>query len=117
MANFKVGQRVRRIAGGAEPTIKDATPSLPLGAEGTVVWGPGRICPCNAPGLEYIGYVVVYDLYPSGRRSADACDNGYAAEPYTIAPLTDPLADAFIERIKNLKPYEEPVAPKQRERA
>jgi hypothetical protein len=33
----------------------------------------------------------------------------FAMYPYQLAPLTDPGADAFIERIKKLKPYDEPV--------
>jgi hypothetical protein len=34
--------------------------------------------------------------------------------PEALAPLTDPKADAFIEGIKKLKPYEEPKVVKER---
>jgi hypothetical protein len=47
----------------------------------------------------------------------DARLSGYSHETVgfkfdALAPLTDPKADAFVESIKRLKPYEEPTAPK-----
>ena len=79
MATFKVGQRVRIVYS---------------------KWG-----------LE--GRETIIHRIPSLRADSD-CDffldgERWAANFSSLAPLTDPGADAFIERIKKLKP--EPVVP------
>jgi hypothetical protein len=73
MATFKVGQRCKYVSG-------LLSPKLPIGAEGTVA------------GFNSFGYTVNFDLY----------EDGWEVYSTSIAPLTDPGADAFIERIKRL---------------
>jgi hypothetical protein len=94
MANFKVGQRVKKVRYlmPEDRVALDPSP-VPLGAEGTVMNGPA-----------ILGCIRIrYDRYKSAHPSGT-----YSDHAYQLAPLTDPGADAFVERIKNLKPYEEP---------
>lgn len=101
MATFKVGQRVKKIRHRL-PSEPDYDPRqvyiVPLGHEGTVL------------GYAADGDVrVTFDNFqlPSW---ADCVE----CRPGQLAPLTDPLADAFVASIKRLKPYEEPkVAPRK----
>ena len=82
MTTFKPGQRVKRIAQGVI--------NVPIGSIGTVTDAVG-----------YSGDVgVKWDSWSGDTR---------CFMRHTLAPLTDPGADAFIERIKKLKP--EPVVP------
>ena len=53
---------------------------------GPVVWADGEV------------YLVTFDLMGDSRYVMG----------YSLAPLTDPKADEFIDSIKKLKPYEEP---------
>src|SRR5687768_635225 len=97
MATYKAGQRVRKIAhmGAADkiPELRYGSRRAPIGTEGTV------------RGIsEFGGYSVKWDGYPS--KGSTKC---WRVLPYMMAPLTDPAADAFIEGIKKLKPYEEPT--------
>lgn len=94
MATFKVGQRVRRIGQGSEPHIFGST-----GQCGVVT------------GFGYAGQIGALDVRYDDGLHAISC------EASRFAPLTDPSADAFVSRMKNLKPYEEPVAPKSKVRA
>lgn len=96
MATFKVGQRVKRVAVIVELAH--------LGATGTVV---------DDDGSEFVG--VQWDHLKPHPDYGHAGGGGWCR--HTLAPLTDPAADAFVSRIKNLKPYEEPVAPKSKVRA
>lgn len=96
MANFKVGQRVR-IAWVGKTAMLSA-PSV-IGREGTIV-----AIPSEHPGADC-------DVEIDG---APAVMFGYADRPWAavfkqLTPLSDPGAAAFIERIKSMKPYEEPV--------
>jgi hypothetical protein len=99
MATFKVGQRVKKIA--ASHLGRE---TAPIGSIGTIVGAPGEC---------YWGYDVVYDNLPPTEYRLGS----YGADHHMLAPLTDPGADAFMERIKKLKPYDEPVVAKTKERA
>jgi len=94
MATYKPGQRVRIIAcypvGPDAPNIGPDAPEV-VGCEGTIV-GP------------YIG--------PRGPWDYEMFVDGYGrrllcVQANEIVPL-DPPAQAFVESIKKLKPYEEP---------
>lgn len=84
MSAFKVGQRVRNIYMG------DGA-SVPFGAEG-VVTGLGE---ASRPYPD--GYQVVFDSHPSWSP-----DRSWNCRRDVLAPLTDPLAEQFIERIKKI---------------
>jgi hypothetical protein len=93
MAQFHVGQRVKRIKTGPGEVNGFLLHSAPLGAEGVVVSIDGD----------------------------GDCDVKFDAEPcaltcyrWTLAPLTDPAADAFLERMKKLG--REPLVPVTTER-
>lgn len=90
--NFKVGQRVRVIAHAGFTPLD----SIVIGKEGVIAAIEGRFYRVHVP-----------DAIPTYRW-------GFLASE--LAPLTDPGADAFMERIKKLKPYEEPVRVTPRER-
>jgi hypothetical protein len=97
VATFKVRQRVRIVAPDSEF----------VGREGTVT----RIC-VSEPLMfndtwtrEPIVYCVCVDGYGAWDHES-GMELGY--KPSDLSPLTDPGADAFIERIKKLKPYDEP---------
>lgn len=94
MATFKVGQRVKRVS---HPTTSANDTPMPIGATGTV------LRPVDAVGCV--------------RVRADSDGLSWGCMAYTLAPLTDPGADAFIERIKKLKVYDEPLVVKTKERA
>ncbi len=92
MATYRVGQRVRVVD--CEPDAFNSHRAI--GKEGSIVevgdflgWG----------GLRF-AYRVVLDFDPRGVWRFNAKH---------LAPITDTGADAFIERIKKLKPYDEPV--------
>jgi hypothetical protein len=93
MATFKVGQRVRYTSGHLE--------KVPLHAEGVVVaagvGGGAEFCDCDFPGAQ-----ADFNNVPGRAR----------VHHTSIVPLTDPKADAFIESIKRLKPYEKPKVTK-----
>ena len=94
MANYKPGQRVRIVQALPPVTSVYIGPHAPetVGHEGTLIeryQGPG---PWHwNMHVDGFGWRVL---------SVQECE---------IAPLTDPKADEFIERIKNLKPLDEPV--------
>ena len=93
MANFKVGQRVRVIA--VHQDVVKREDHL-IGREGCIT----AYCPDYVRHGRWLPWEVRLD-------GGLLC--GFAA--HHLAPLTDPKADEFIERIKNLKPYEEPLVP------
>ena len=88
MATFKVGQRVKVIA----ISPGDWGTKCRVGDEGIVV----------APrypmkfGHEWCVYI-------------ERLQHEYEFYSYELAPLTDPKADEFIERIKKMKVYDEPT--------
>lgn len=96
--NFKIGQRVRFVGGPTKAGRRFYDEAKAVGLEG-VITRAGNI----------FDWVVRYDslYYPGGTL----LPNEGFADSCQLAPLTDPKADEFMERIKNLKPYEEPVAP------
>lgn len=105
MATFKVGQRVKKIAkhdGGGKAFQWPIR--VPLGALGTVIKGLSLVEPINGLRPELV-YTVAFDGIHSGYGLG-----GYSCAPHTLAPLTDPKADEFIERVKKWKPEPEPVA-------
>jgi hypothetical protein len=91
MATFKVGQRVKRVVDPMTDPVLLRT-DVPLGSTGVV------------NGLDRDGDCFVMWDHAGQQRLVFAS---------TIAPLTDSKADAFIESLKRLKPYEEPVAPRK----
>lgn len=93
---FKVGQRVRKVA-----VSTWGERLVPIGATGTIVG--------IDPDHDY-DWRVEYDGYKPLRPWRT-----FYAYSWMLAPLTDPGADAFIERIKKLKPYDEPRVEPQRE--
>lgn len=80
MSTFKVGQRVKRVAD-PDLILPASSTTMPIGREGTVIVGsvPGHVC-----------------VQPDGGA------NYWHCYPETLAPLTDPSADAFMERLKKL---------------
>jgi hypothetical protein len=86
MAQFRVGQRVKVL-----PTQRS-----PWSDEGTVT----GICPDDPMGHTVL---VRCDNHPT----FDEWD-AWFCHPDDVRPITDPGADAFIERVKKLKPYDEP---------
>ena len=98
MATFKVGQRVKI----ANP---EAGYECLRGLVGVVDGHP------DSPSARH-RWTWAVDFgreisYPDGTVSRFCKFN-----EYELAPLTDPKADAFIESLKNLKPYEEPTVRK-----
>lgn len=103
MATFRVGQRVKNIADTDLPEGYGQTVDIPIGAEGTVVGpmeayrGKGRfflgIFP--RPSRTYWVYPVLFDDY---RRAGPV-----VCEPRELAPLVDPKALEFVERIKRIE--------------
>lgn len=88
--NFKVGQRVKRIA---NPRLLNAdNTTMPVGMTGVVV-----------ARADHTGHIPVLPDGFLGRP--------WGCEPETLAPLTDPKAEAFLESIRKMKPYSEPRAP------
>lgn len=91
MATFKVGQRVRIVKGGN------------TGAQGTI------LSPLQRLRLEHIRTLEVRDV-DAHHVAIDGVPipHGYvqpwAFPPDFLSPLTDPKADAFMERIKKLEP-------------
>jgi hypothetical protein len=97
MAIYTVGQRVRRVRTGQTGNMAELFP-IPLGSQGTV-----RV-PVSAASFGNTSFTIVdWDLAFGEDWSEVRTD--------TLAPLTDPKADEFIESIKTLKPYEEPKVP------
>lgn len=94
MATFKVGQRVRVVTPGCCPEA--------FRKEATILSLPGSH---PNPGFRDCYGVNVDGLEPP----FFAALGRYWGAAYCFEPLTDPKADAFIERIKKLKPYDEPV--------
>lgn len=86
MANFNVGQRVRLVRNAGSYRLR----------------------------LEYVNREGAFVRYRATalfdctvRFDGDDCDMNCFSE--SLVPLSDPKADEFIERIKSMKPYEEPV--------
>ena len=89
MATFKVGQRVKRI--------RTVAYGIPIGTEGSVLAWPGGKQEKYPAAIDVAWDVPGYECL------------GVATD--SVAPLVPPdeKADAFIERIKKLKP--EPIVP------
>lgn len=87
--NFKVGQRVKIVHFFTPPT---PFPVELLGSEGVVTSTAGA-----APYQYCLKVPVREDVIQ------------FAASE--LAPLVDDKAEQFLERIKNLKPHEEPTVP------
>lgn len=87
MATFKIGQRVRIQA--------HARPERVRGMEGVIV-ANGTIYP----------WVVTLANTGGLPHSITGSTNDWSMSEDEIAPLTDPGADAFMERIKNLQPLD-----------
>lgn len=94
MTTFRVGQRVRIVNHRDRPKF--------LNKEATVAAIPG----VNAAFPDH------YGLYVDGIPPVDCHMGMWWASSEYLAPLTDPAADAFLESIKKLKPYEEPLVVK-----
>jgi hypothetical protein len=105
MATFKVGQRVRKVAY-RQLLHEPHAVVVPIGAEGVI-----RGFYDGFGGL----WLVEYPGYSPSRHHIE-CGFGpyFYNEAQQLTPLTDPHADAFIEGIKKLKPYEEPKVVKER---
>lgn len=89
MATFRVGQKVRIIAGIYPEIIGDEVEIL----------GP----------LEQLaGWPAAHHRISTPPHAPHS--SMWYAEPRHLAPLTDPKADAFIESIKKLQPLKEPVS-------
>ena len=94
MATFKVGQRVRLVK--------------------SVLGNTGAECVVTALAAE--GYWSQIGEYVGIEIKIDGSDERYVAPDESwLAPLTDPKADEFIERIKKLA--REPVGTKQKQDA
>lgn len=93
MATFKVGQRVKYVSG--------ILPHVPVGTEGTIL------------GFSALGPVDV-DFTPVIAAPLRGTTIAHVFST-SIVPLTDPKADAFIERVKSWKPEPAPVALPERE--
>lgn len=93
MATFRVGQRVKYVSG--------ILPRHPIGSEGTVVAVPAIELQSGDGGVS-----VKFD--------SDHAPGYSHVRSSSVVPLTDPKADAFIESLKKLKPYEEPKVLKER---
>lgn len=85
MATFKAGDRVKRVK-------KFSSSSF-----GEIGWTATVVTPWES-NPEAQGMAVLYDNGTLVR----------GCEPQHFAPLTDPLAEQFIERIKKLEPLREP---------
>ena len=92
MATFKVGQRVRIVGATKHPHM--------IGRQAIVTRGL-EIDPLSQYNRESYEIEVPGHPHPIHGR--------WNALPEHLAPLTDPKADAFIERVKSWKP--EPVMP------
>jgi hypothetical protein len=92
MAQFRVNQRVRIVRADHFKRF--------IGLAATIV----RPSPISDQfGL---GEVWWLDVDGHGEATGEAC---HTFQAYKLAPLEDPKADEFIERIKKLKPYDEPL--------
>lgn len=88
MATFRVGQRVKRIREAA------LNGRIPIGCEGAVAAHDGG------------SWVDVHwDTHVGGA----GIGGSWSTPREYVAPLTDPKADEFIERIKKMKVYDEPT--------
>lgn len=92
MATFKVGDRVRVIA------LRPVTfrTRVRVGMQGRIV----QAGPVETWGGHMAEWAVDLD---------DVWQELFGLDSWELAPLTDPKADEFIERIKKLKPYDEPT--------
>jgi hypothetical protein len=90
MATFKVGQRVKRIGGCARAFY----PCAPAEVQGTIL---------KAIESPHHDRELLWKV---------AFDNGnsWCCVSESLAPLTDPKAEQFIESLKKLAPLDEPVA-------
>ena len=89
MATFRVGQRVKRVG--------DPMPGDPVG------YASNTCMPLGATGI-----VTRLSTETTWVRN-DVTNKEWPCFHHTLAPLTDPKADAFIESIKQMKPYSEPT--------
>lgn len=87
---YKVGQRVKRVKTGPSGGLYE----LPLGSVGTITHDAGG------------AFVAVdWDNHPD----LNSPDAGWCR--YSLAPLTDPLAEQFIQSVKSWGPLEKEDLP------
>lgn len=94
MASFKAGDRVRKIA--HHPLAGHNF--IPLGTEGTIVSA---------------GWPAKWNMAWDGHGELHPCGSHWGADDFQLAPLTDPAADAFLERMKKLGSEPVVLTPKQ----
>lgn len=87
MATFKVGDRVKFVR------HAHYTNPIPLGTTGTVI--------------ERLRLTIDDEVSVLVDAAHDGGTRERYAKPWQLAPLTDPKADAFLEKMRKLKPYEE----------
>lgn len=104
MATFKVGQRVRIT----DISNRDLCPNFAAD-----VIGRHGVIEEERPSGDYFNRWVVRYYGPPARDANEFGPNRAAFRSCDLAPLTDPKADEFIESLKKLKPYEEPVVAAQ----
>lgn len=100
MASFKVGQRVRIVSAQGWDSGVPTTPS-PVGLEGIVV-------EVGAGAWEY-----GVEIHALRHNPTDFAPNVWGFDTHNLAPLTDPAADQFIERMKKLGSEPVVLTPKQ----
>ncbi len=89
MATFKVGQRVKVVGHVLEPGNMDYR-----GHEGVITG-------FEPPEAVHNGLSIAVQI--------DRVPHSWCFAPHELAPLTDPKADEFIEKVKNWEPLREPV--------
>ena len=92
---YRVGQRVRVV--GMAPGAVDESRGRMIGAEGVIARRS------HDPRWEWIVDLPTVRGFVTTRLAATE----WHADSCMLVPLTDPKADAFIENIKRLKPYED----------
>ncbi len=86
---FKVGQRVRLVY--REPGVKCGPTLIPIGTEGTIV---------------SLGYPLTWNMRWDGYGERHSNGRRFGANECSLAPLTDPGFESFMERIQ--KPLTKP---------
>jgi hypothetical protein len=92
MATFKVGQRVRIIA--------PRSPSC--GREATIIGVKRELEVLDFDAQTILHVPIFYYLDIDGYGATAPGGRRRGLEPHEITPLTDPKADAFLERVKKL---------------
>lgn len=101
MSQFRVGQRVRVACDGSSYLGKTATVIRAIRVENTPIYQRGRMVE------RYTG--TRYRVDVDGVGCIGDFQRPISYQAHDLRPLTDPHADAFIERVKKWK--SEPVLP------